>query len=69
MPKNSGVPFLMGVCFFVAGFGFTFGWMTMGILGLLGVGACLVRRSLDYHTDYYIPVDEIRRTEAALGRL
>ncbi|MCL6600109.1 MAG: cbb3-type cytochrome c oxidase subunit I [Alicyclobacillus macrosporangiidus] len=69
MPKNSGVPFLMGVCFFIAGFGFTFGWIAVGAAGLLGVLVCLAHRSLDQHPDHDIPADEIRRTEAALGRL
>ncbi|MCL6516996.1 cbb3-type cytochrome c oxidase subunit I [Alicyclobacillus sp.] len=69
MPKNSGVPFLMGLCFFIAGFGFTFGWMVVGALGLLGVLACLAHRSLDQHPDHDIPAEEVRRTEAALGRL
>ena len=69
MPRNSGKPFLMGVSFFVAGFGLTFSWIPVGVIGLLGVGALLVARALDYHTDYHIPVEEVRHSEAALGRL
>lgn len=66
MPKNSAIPFIMSVCWFVAGFGFVFDWMWMAIPGLVGVGICLLARSFSYDTDYYIPVDEIERTEAAL---
>jgi cytochrome aa3-600 menaquinol oxidase subunit 1 len=68
MPKNSGIPFIMAACWFVAGFGFVFGWVWMAVLGLAGVAVCLLARSFQYDTDYYIPVDEIRRTEASYGR-
>ena len=66
MPKNTGVPFIMSVFFFIAGFGFTFEWIWMGICGLIGVAICLFVRSFQYDTDYFIPVDEIERTEKAL---
>lgn len=69
MPKNSGIPFVMSVFFFISGFGFTFGWIWMGIVGLAGVAVTLAVRSFEFNTDYYIPVDEVRRTEASLGRL
>jgi cytochrome aa3-600 menaquinol oxidase subunit 1 len=65
MPKNSGIPFIMSACFFVAGFGFVFDWLWMAIPGLVGVAACMLAHSFNYKTDYYIPVDEIERTEAA----
>ncbi|CAH0120377.1 MULTISPECIES: cbb3-type cytochrome c oxidase subunit I [unclassified Paenibacillus] len=66
MPKNSGIPFIKSICWFVAGFGFVWGWMWMAIPGLIGVAICMLARSFQYDTDYYIPVDEIKRTEAAL---
>lgn len=66
MPRNSGIPFIMSVFFFIAGFGFVWHWTWMLVPGLIGVGCCLLARSFDYDTDYYIPVDEIERTEAAL---
>jgi cytochrome aa3-600 menaquinol oxidase subunit 1 len=69
MPKNSGLPFILSVFFFIAGFGFTFNWIWMGVAGLVGVAICLFARSFDYDTDYYIPAEEVKRTEAALGRL
>ncbi|MFY0542813.1 cbb3-type cytochrome c oxidase subunit I [Brevibacillus sp. H7] len=68
MPKNSGIPFIMSVFWFIAGFGFVWGWTWMIVIGLAGVGACMWARSFQYDTDYYIPVDEVRRTEASLGR-
>lgn len=66
MPKNSAIPFIMSVCWFIAGFGFVFDWMWMAIPGLVGVAICMLARSFSYDTDYYIQVDEIERTEAAL---
>ncbi|TYP72598.1 cbb3-type cytochrome c oxidase subunit I [Paenibacillus methanolicus] len=66
MPKNSAIPFIMSVCWFVAGFGFVFDWLIFAIPGMIGVFICLLARSFSYDTDYYIPVDEIKRTEAAL---
>lgn len=65
MPKHSGIPFIMSFCWFIAGFGFVFDWMHFAIPGLVGVAVCMIARSFTYDTDYYIPVDEIRRTEAA----
>lgn len=69
MPKDSAKPFILALCFFIAGFGMTFHWIWMGVIGMLGVGLCLLLRSFDYDTDYYIPVEEIERTEASAGRL
>ncbi len=68
MPKNSGIPFIMSVFWFIAGFGFTFGWVWMAVVGLIGVAMTMWARSFQYDTDYYVPVDEVRRTEASLGR-
>ncbi|WP_337102269.1 cbb3-type cytochrome c oxidase subunit I [Paenibacillus sp. YIM B09110] len=66
MPKNSGIPFIMSVCWFVLGFGLVWDWLWMAIPGFIGIVVCLLARSFTYDTDYYIPVDEIERTEAAL---
>ncbi|KRE40142.1 cbb3-type cytochrome c oxidase subunit I [Paenibacillus sp. Soil522] len=66
MPKNSSIPFIMSLCWFTAGFGFVWDWLWMAIPGMIGVAICMLARSFSYDTDYYIPVDEIERTEAAL---
>lgn len=68
MPKNSGRPFIFSVAFFVGGWGLVFNWWWMAFVGLAGVLACLLLRSLDYNTDYYIQVEEVKHTEASLGR-
>lgn len=69
MPNNTGLPFIMGAFFFLVGFGFTFGWVWMAVIGLIGVAGTLITRSFTYNTDHYIPVDEVERTEAAFGRV
>lgn len=69
MPRRSSLPFLMSFAFFVAGFGFVFNWYVFAVLGLVGVAGILIARSFQYDTDYFIPAEEVRHTEAALGRL
>jgi len=66
MPKNSNIPFIMSTFWFFAGFGFVWEWMWMVIPSLIGVIICMIARSFSYNTDYYVPVSEVERTEAAL---
>ncbi|MCF8566458.1 cytochrome aa3 quinol oxidase subunit I [Alicyclobacillus tolerans] len=68
MPNNSGRPFMIGVAFFVAGFGFVFNWYVPAILGLVAVAVLLLIRSFEIDNGHHIPVQEIEHTEAALGR-
>lgn len=68
MPKNSGIPIVMAGCWFLAGFGFVFHWLWLTIPGLAGVAFCMLAHSFHYDTDYYIPVQEIKETEAALWK-
>ncbi|GFN32823.1 cbb3-type cytochrome c oxidase subunit I [Paenibacillus xylaniclasticus] len=65
MPKNSAIPFIMSIFWFGAGFGFVWDWTWMVIPSLVGVAVCMIARSFTYDDDYYIPVDEIERTEKA----
>ncbi|WP_433748111.1 cbb3-type cytochrome c oxidase subunit I [Falsibacillus pallidus] len=69
MPRNSGIPFIMSWFWFIAGFGFTFGWTWMIVVGLVGVAGSMFARSFTKKLDYYIPVEEIKETEAKFGRL
>lgn len=69
MPKNSGRPFIFSVFFFIVGLGIVFGVVPLDIIGGLGIAYCMIRRSFEYDTDYYIPVDEVIHTETALGRM
>lgn len=69
MPKNSGIPIIMAGFWFLAGFGFVFQWLWLIIPGLAGVAVCMLVHSFNYNTDYYIPVEEINRTEAAIRKV
>lgn len=69
MPKNSGKPFLIGLAFFVAGWGFVFEWYAFSVIGLLAIVIMMLMRSAEQHPDYHIPVEEVVHTETALGRL
>ncbi|WP_282937031.1 cbb3-type cytochrome c oxidase subunit I [Paenibacillus sp. RC67] len=66
MPKNSAIPFIKSTLWFFAGFGFVWGWLWLAIPAMIGILLCMLARSFSYDTDYYIPVDEIKQTEAAL---
>ncbi|MCY0899629.1 MAG: cbb3-type cytochrome c oxidase subunit I [Firmicutes bacterium] len=69
MPKNTPIPFLLGVSFFVLGFGMTFKWWPIAIVGILGVIACLLFSGFDYDDHHHLEADVVRQTEASLGRL
>ncbi|MEK4565114.1 cytochrome aa3 quinol oxidase subunit I [Alkalihalobacillus sp. FSL R5-0424] len=63
MPSNTAVPFIMGCFMFLAGFGLVFEWFWMGIVGAIGIFACMAYRSFDYDDGYYVSVEEIEETE------
>lgn len=69
MPDNSYRPFVISVLFFIAGFGFVFEWLWLGVIGLIGVFLCLALRSFEKDEGHHIPIEEIERTERAAGRL
>lgn len=66
MPKSSGIPIIMSLFWFLLGFGMIWDWMFLAIPGLIGIIACMIARSFTYNDDYYIPAEDVRRTEAAL---
>ncbi|MCY9670292.1 cbb3-type cytochrome c oxidase subunit I [Paenibacillus alginolyticus] len=69
MPKDSAIPIIMSAFWFMTGFGFVFHWLWLTIPGLVGVAVCMIVHSFNYDTDYYIPVDEIERTEAVIRKV
>jgi cytochrome aa3-600 menaquinol oxidase subunit 1 len=69
MPSPSALPFFMGLAFFVCGFGLVFNQFTIAIIGLIGVVVCMLWRSLEKDTGYWISVEEIKKTEAAVRGL
>lgn len=69
MPKNSGTPIVMSLFWFILGFGFVFDWLWLIVPGAIGIGATMLYHSFNYDTDYYVTVDEIKKTEAKAGRV
>lgn len=69
MPRNTPIPFLIGASFFVGGFGLVFQWWPIVAIGFVGVVLCLLFSGFDYEDHHHLHAEEIRETEAALGRL
>ncbi|QBK25939.1 cytochrome aa3 quinol oxidase subunit I [Ureibacillus thermophilus] len=67
MPNNSGVPFIMGVIFFIAGFSFVFALWVPAVVALIGIFACMVLRSFEKDDGRHISVEEIKATESTYG--
>ncbi len=67
MPNNSGVPFIMGMIFFIAGFSFIFALWIPAVISLIGIFVCMALRSFEKDHGRYISVEEIEETESKLG--
>ncbi|GEN52584.1 cytochrome aa3 quinol oxidase subunit I [Halobacillus faecis] len=63
MPSYTGQPFIMMALLGLASFGLIFEWMYVAVFGLIGAVFMMIRRSFDYDDGYYVPVEEIKRTE------
>jgi cytochrome o ubiquinol oxidase subunit 1 len=68
MPKNTGVGMIMGL--FAAVFGFAMIWNIWWLAGLTGlvIFGCVLYRSFDYDTDYYVPAAEEEKIETAFAQ-
>ncbi|TXH60337.1 MAG: cytochrome o ubiquinol oxidase subunit I [Bacteroidia bacterium] len=67
MPKNTGVGVMIGLISFVLGFSLI--WHIWWLFGLsaLAIFGCVVYRSFDYDTDYYVTAAEVAEIEANLS--
>ena len=65
MPKNSSIPFIIGIFLFI--FGFSMVWHIFWLAGLTFAAfiIALMCRGFDYDRDYYIQADEVKSTQAA----
>ncbi|WP_285768606.1 cytochrome aa3 quinol oxidase subunit I [Peribacillus sp. SI8-4] len=66
MPNNSGVPFVLGIIFFVWGFAMVFSMWIFAIISTLGIFACMAHRSFEKDHGHHISVEEIEETEKKL---
>jgi cytochrome o ubiquinol oxidase subunit 1 len=69
MPKNTGAGFIIAALSALVGFAVIWQiWLLAG-LGMIGMVAAVIIHTFNYKRDYYIPADEVTRTEDARTRL
>ncbi|HEY2811688.1 MAG TPA: cbb3-type cytochrome c oxidase subunit I [Rhabdochlamydiaceae bacterium] len=68
LPKNTGMGIYISGFAFVTAFAIVWQILWLGIVGILGVIACIVMRSFDEDTEYVLPAAEVARIEAAHRR-
>lgn len=66
MPKNTSVPFIMGVLSGVMGFALIFHINWLAIIAVIAIIATFIARSFDFNTDYYVKADEVKLIEEKL---
>ncbi|MCP3740459.1 cytochrome aa3 quinol oxidase subunit I [Rossellomorea sp. BNER] len=66
MPNNSGMPFILGIIFFIWGFCMVFSMFIPAIIATIGIFACMIHRSFEKDHGHYISVEEIEETEKKL---
>ena len=69
LPKNSPVPFILGLGFFIFGFGMVFEWWLLAFLGLAIIIGSLIYTGFDYDEHKQVSAEEILHIEQSLGRL
>jgi cytochrome o ubiquinol oxidase subunit 1 len=69
MPKNTGAGFIIAALSFGVGFALIWQiWLLAG-LGMIAMVAAVIVHTFNYKRDYYIPADEVARTENVRTRL
>ena len=63
MPKNTSIGFLIGAFSLVFGFAMIWHIMWLAAIGGIGILACVIARSFDYNTDYYVKAEEVEKIE------
>ena len=63
MPKNTGIPLILGALTFLLGFGLTWRMWWLCALSLALIIVLVIIRSFDSDTGYTIPADEVERME------
>ena len=65
MPKNTPMGLFIAGFAFLAGFGFIWHIWWLVILAVLGAITCIIIRTTDDDTEYYMPASEVAKIEAA----
>ncbi|UTY59709.1 cytochrome o ubiquinol oxidase subunit I [Massilia sp. erpn] len=69
MPKNTGAGFIISALSFVVGFALIWQMWLPAVLGFVVLMAAIIIHTFNYKRDYYIPAEEVTRTEDARTRL
>jgi cytochrome o ubiquinol oxidase subunit 1 len=64
MPKNTGAGIIIAGFAFVLGFAMIWHMFLVAGLAFLGLLVTAIGHTFNYKRDYYIPADEVARTEA-----
>jgi cytochrome o ubiquinol oxidase subunit 1 len=69
MPKNTWAGFVISALSMVVGFGIIWHmWLLVG-LAFVAMMAAIITHTFNYKRDFYIPAEEVTRTEEAHTRL
>ncbi|NVE00107.1 cytochrome o ubiquinol oxidase subunit I [Massilia sp. BJB1822] len=69
MPKNTGAGFIISALSFAVGFALIWQMWLPAVLGFVVLMAAIIIHTFNYKRDYYIPAEEVTRTEEARTRL
>jgi cytochrome o ubiquinol oxidase subunit 1 len=69
MPKNTAAGFVIAALSAVVGFALIWQMWLVASIGFVAMMAAIIIHTFNYKRDYYIPVDEVVRTENARTRL
>jgi cytochrome o ubiquinol oxidase subunit 1 len=65
MPKNTGAGFIIALLSSVVAFGIIWHMWVLVVLGFLATLAAIIIHTFNYDREYYIPADQVIRTENA----
>ena len=64
MPKNTPLGLYVGICGFLACFGFIWHMMWLAVVGAIGIIICMIVRLADKEPDFFVTAAEVTETEA-----
>jgi len=69
MPKNTGAGFIIAALSFVVGFALIWQMWLLATAGFVVMMAAIIVHTFNYKRDFYIPAEEVTRTEDIRTRL
>lgn len=69
MPKNTGAGFIISAISFVVGFCLIWQMWLLAVVSFVALVVAVIVHTFNYKRDYYIPADQVTRTEEARTRL